>query len=84
MLTLRRSHPFQLLQTVIFVPQYSRHEHVRIFTYSVGDQSWKTHAFSCPNGSSYSVESVVYMDDSFYCFSGEGLLSSFSVATREW
>ena len=69
-------------------------DQVRMSTYTVGDESWKTHTFTCPNASDYCVDIVVYMEGegegegegkgSFYCFSKEGLLSSFNVGTQEW
>ena len=69
---------------VFFTPLHFRDHKIRICTYSIGDESWKTHAFSCPGGWIYSADSVVYMDGSFYCFSRQGLLSSFNVDTGEW
>ena len=71
---------------VIFVPEDFVGDQIRICTYSFRDKSWKTQAFSCPDAENYSVEGVVYIerDGSFYCFSKNGLLSSFNVAAEEW
>ena len=69
---------------VFFVSHPSTSDQIFISTHSIGDKSWKTHTFTCPNASSYSAESVVYMEGSFYCFSERGLLASFNIATQEW
>ena len=56
---------------IFFVPHYFIDDQIRISTYSVGDESWKIHTFTCPYAKKYVVEDVVYMDrsdESFYCF----------------
>ena len=54
---------------VFFVPHYFVGNQIRISTYSIGDESWQIHNFTCLDAENYAVEDVVYMDrpnGSFY------------------
>ena len=57
---------------VFFVTHNLISDQIRIIAYSVGDETWKIHTFTCLDVENYVVEDAVYMDrsdGSSYCFS---------------
>ena len=69
---------------VFIVAHICDREEIFISTYSNGDTEWETRDVTPPHPCFFPNYRMVYMEGTFYCYSEEGALSSFNVATQEW
>ena len=71
-------------ECMFIVVHVCNREEIFISTYSNGDTKWKTRNVTPPRQYFFPNSHMAYMEGTFYCYSEEGVLSSFNLATQEW